>query len=89
MIACSLNATQLADRREEMRAVTLLGATVQLRFAADARARVQRIVDAESECCPFLTMRLADEPEALVLTVDAPKGGEAVLAGLLEAFARE
>jgi hypothetical protein len=86
-IACSLDAGSLAARRDEMRAVPLLGARVQLRFAADSRAAVERIVAAESECCPFLTMRLAQEDDALVLTVDAPRGAEAVLAGMVEAFA--
>jgi hypothetical protein len=88
MIACSLNATDLAQRREEMRAVPLLGASARLRFPRDERARVERLVEAESKCCPFLTMRLADEDEELVLSVDAPRDAEAVLAALLEAFAR-
>ena len=86
-IACSLDADALAVRRDEMRAVALAGARVQLRFDAGERGALERIVAAESECCPFLTMRLADEDDALVLTVDAPKGAEAVLAGMVEAFA--
>ena len=85
-IACSLNATDLAQRREEMRAVPLLGASVQLRFPRDERERVERIVAAEAECCPFLSMGLAERPDALVLDVAAPKGAEPVLAALVEAF---
>jgi hypothetical protein len=85
-IACSLNATDLAQRREEMRAVPLLGARVQLRFAPTDRERVERIVEAESRCCPFLTMDVTEKVGELVLTVDAPKGAEAVLAALVEAF---
>lgn len=87
MIACSLNATDLARRREEMRAVPLEGARVRLRFAPESRDAVQRIVAAESECCLFLTMALAEEDGELVLDVAAPKGGEIVLAGMVEAFA--
>ena len=87
MIACSLNATDLARRREEMRNVPLEGARVQLRFAATERERLQRIVDAEAECCPFLAMELAERDGALVLDVAAPQGAELVLAGMVEAFA--
>ena len=87
-IACSLNATDLVARQEEMRAVPLLGARVQLRFPLAARAELERIVEAESQCCPFLTLDLREgEDDALVLTVDAPRGGETVLAGMVQAFA--
>ena len=87
MIACTLNPTELAQRREEMRAVPLRGARVQLRFAPGDRERVTRIVEAESRCCSFLTMELADDGDELVLDVGAPKGAELVLAGMVEAFA--
>ena len=87
MIACSLNATDLARRREAMRAVPLLGARVQLRFAATERERVERIIDAEARCCAFLSMELTDEGGEIVLDVTGPQGSELVLAGMVEAFA--
>jgi hypothetical protein len=87
MIACSLNATDLARRREEMRAVPLLGASARLRFPRDERERVERLVQAESRCCPFLAMDVGEEGGEIVLTVGAPQGAEAVLAGMVEAFA--
>jgi hypothetical protein len=43
-------------------------------------------VAAESECCAFLDFEIADEPGAVVLTIKAPPGGEAILGGLAEAF---
>ena len=87
MIACSLNATEKAERRDQMRAADLLGARVQLRFPETDRKRLERIVAAEAECCPFLTMKMVEEDDALVLDVTAPKGAEAVLAAMVEAFA--
>lgn len=86
MIACSLNLTDLAQRREDMRAVPLLGASAQLRFARESRTDLERIVAAEARCCAFLAMELRDDGEELVLTIDAPKGAEAVLGGMVEAF---
>ena len=92
-IACSLSANELPQRLEEMAVlgraalvdVHLESRRAQLRFApgAGVRDRVQAVVAAESECCAFLTMRVTDEPDAVVLTVDAP---ELVLAELVDAF---
>ena len=86
MIACSLNPTDLAQRREDMRAVPLLGASAHLRFPRTARTELDRIVAAEARCCSFLAMELREEGEELVLTVVAPRGAEAVLAAMVEAF---
>jgi hypothetical protein len=50
------------------------------------RARVDVIVAAESECCAFLAMRVSDEPDAIVLTIQAPNDAAPVLAQLVDAF---
>jgi hypothetical protein len=98
-IACSLNASELPARLAEMadlgRAALIDARTeptrAQLRFAAGAgfRARVEAIVAAESRCCAFLTMRVSDEPDTVVLTIDAPEDAELVLAELVDAFRNE
>jgi hypothetical protein len=92
-LACSLDAPALADRLEEMRAVgsdAFLSAEADgvLRFRAspDTRARLERIVAAEAACCPFLGLRLEEEPDALLLTISAPEGAEPVVAALVEAL---
>jgi hypothetical protein len=95
-IACSLSATELPARLAEMAALgdaalvdERQDAThAELRFAGGAgvRERVEAIVDAESRCCAFLTMRVTGEPDAVVLTIDAPEGAELVLQELLDAF---
>jgi|SRR5215211_3810353 len=95
-IACSLSADELPRRLAEMAQLgreALIGvhaepARVQLRFAAGAgvRERVQAIAAAEGECCAFLTLRVSDEANAVVLTIEAPEGAEPVLAELVEAF---
>jgi hypothetical protein len=95
-IACSLGTTELPARLAEMAALgeaalvdTRQDAThAELRFAAGAgvRERVAAIVAAESHCCAFLTMRVAGEPDTVVLTIDAPEGAELVVQELLDAF---
>jgi hypothetical protein len=95
-IACTLSATELPTRLAEMAdigddALTELDAEslrARLRFAArpGVRARLEDIVAAESECCGFLTLALVDEPDAIVLTIEAPEGAELVLTEFIRAF---
>lgn len=95
-IACSLTATELPKRLAEMATLgqaALVDAhttptRAELRFAAGdgVRQRVDAIVVAESSCCSFLTMTVSDEPDLVVLTIDAPEGAEPVLEELVTAF---
>jgi hypothetical protein len=95
-IACSLDAAALSGRLDEIAAlgrdalidVDRAPERAVLRFVADAtvRDRVVAIADAESRCCGFLTLRVSDEPEAIVLTIDAPADAELVLDELVGAF---
>jgi hypothetical protein len=98
-IACSLSATELPARlaemadlgREALREARYDGAEAQLRFAAGAgvRERVDAVVAAETQCCAFLTMRVSDAHETVVLSITAPAGAEVVLAELVDAFRGE
>jgi hypothetical protein len=84
-IACSLSATDLRARGEELRALGgdgLVDATEEpgravLRFRPDpaVRERVEALVAAESECCAFLDFELEHGDDATVLTISAPNGG--------------
>jgi hypothetical protein len=95
-IACSLDATELPRRLAEMADVgraALLDVAVgearaELRFAAGngIRERLDAIVAAESDCCAFLTMRVEDAPDLVVLTIDAPDGAGPILTELVNAF---
>jgi MerR family copper efflux transcriptional regulator len=92
-IACSLSGPDLSARLAEMKRLgqdALLSADGEgtLRFRADTetRARVEAIVAAEAECCPFLDMHLREEAGALVLEIRAPQGAEPVIAELVSAF---
>jgi len=95
-IACSLSATELPKRlaamadlgRAALTDVHFEGRRAQLRFAAGAgvRDRVRAIVAVESECCAFLAMRVSDEADAVVLTIDAPEVADIVLVELVDAF---
>jgi hypothetical protein len=95
-IACSLSAPELATREAdvaELGRAALIDvrrerAHAELRFAAGdgVRERVEAFVAGESECCAFLTMRVADDRGAVLLTIDAPADAELVLAELVEAF---
>ena len=93
--ACTLSAAEMPDRLAETAA---LGRSLQssvvvdgravLRFRADddTRARAAAFVAAESVCCSFLSMELADEPGALVLTVEGPDGAEPIVRELVSAL---
>jgi hypothetical protein len=95
-IACTLSATDLRARGAELRALGGDGlvsstreagrAVLRFRPAPDIRERVEAIVAAESECCPFLDLRVEHRDDATVLTIAAPDGGAEVVELLAEAF---
>lgn len=41
--------------------------------------RLEKLVEAERHCCPFLAIQLHDEGELIALEVTAPDGAEATL----------
>jgi hypothetical protein len=96
-IACTLGANDYRRRLDEVRALgdaALIDTESEpgravLRFAASAgiRARVDNIVAAEAECCSFLTMTVTDEPDVVVLTIEAPRDAALVLDELVGALA--
>jgi hypothetical protein len=96
-IACSLSGAEMPARLAEMAeigAASLLGAEASgrravLHFGSEpgVRARLSGIVAAESECCAFLTMRLADDSGDVTLTIDGPEGAEPIIEQLVGAFA--
>ena len=95
-IACSLTASELPTRLAQMAELgrdALLdsltdGRRARLRFAAGAsvRERVAAVIEAESQCCAFLTMHIGEAPDEVVLTIEAPEDAELVLAELVSAF---
>ena len=96
-IACSLSATDLQDRLDEIAAVgtaSLLrhdrdGERHRLRFRGDpeTRRRLEAIVAAEAACCSFLDLRLEEQDGELVLLIAAPQEGRLVAEQLTAAFA--
>jgi hypothetical protein len=95
-IACSLSAPDFATRETEiaeLRRAALIdarqdGVHAELRFAAGdgVRERIEALVAAESSCCSFLTMHVADEADVVRLTIDAPADAEVILGELVDAF---
>jgi hypothetical protein len=95
-IACTLDPAEMPQRGDEIRALGRDGLEVverrerhvTLRFRPDPaiRERVEGIVAAESRCCAFLDLTLADTDDATVLTIAAPEGGEAALHQLADLF---
>jgi hypothetical protein len=93
-LACSLDASALEGRLAEIQAVgqaALIAAeppgTLRFRAAPGTRQRLEQIIAAEAECCPFLSLELTEHKEELRLTVSAPEGADAVAAELVQAFA--
>jgi hypothetical protein len=96
-IACSLDASALADRAQELAALgrqSLIsvsrgeGPRVLLRFTSDegTRTTLDRLVAAEAECCPFLEMTVR-EGGTLELTIDGPDDAGPVIAELASTIA--
>ena len=98
-IACSLSRAELPARLAQIAALgrdalvdaQLGGTRATLRFAAGTgvRERVASVVAAEATCCAFLTMRVSDEPGAVVLDIAAPEDAEMVLREFVDAFRGE
>ena len=99
MIACTLDPHDMPAREAEIRALgreTLLAverseARANLQFRRDpaTRARVERIVALESECCAFIDLELSDTGKALVLTLQTPNGAEPAMHMLVELFSAD
>jgi hypothetical protein len=96
-LACSLGAGDLAERLDAIAAIgaeSLVGeerkeARRLLRFrkSESARRRLEDVIAAEAECCPFLDLSLREDDETLVLSISAPADAEAVAGELAAAFA--
>lgn len=99
MIACTLGPDDMPAREAEIRALgreALLAversearATLSFRRDPAIRARIERIVALESECCAFIDFELSDTGNALVLTLQTPNGGEPALHILVELFSAD
>jgi len=93
-IACSLGAADLSQRLAEIGALgrdALVGSEIApgravLRFSGGVHDRVAAIAVAEAQCCPFLELRVTDEPDAVVLEIRAPADAQPVLEELAAAF---
>jgi hypothetical protein len=95
-IACTLTAAELPRRLAKLHALgadALLSvqrgdtsATLRFRPSAATRAELEAVVEAEARCCAFLTLRLRDQPDAIVLTIASPHGGAPVVGALVDAF---
>ena len=91
-IACSLGA---ADHRQRLAAFGALARAAllarepiargaRLTFAASARERVEALVAAEAECCPFLALDLRAGGDRLVLDVTGPAEAAPIIEELLQ-----
>ncbi len=90
-IACSLDAADLETRmaavRDAGRADLIShedeGGEHRLRFRPGQATwtQLEEIVRAERECCPFLSLGLEERDGEIVLSIEAPAGGEETAAG--------
>lgn len=95
-IACSLGAEDLAARLDLIAALgaeNLISRSTEdgahlLRFrrGEGVRRALESVVAAEAECCAFLDLAIREEPDALVLAIDAPAEGAPIAAELAAAF---
>ena len=97
-LACSLAGAEMADRQAELRA--LFGGRVeeavreghalrlQLRDSPGLAERLERAVEAERACCPFLDLAVERHAGRLVLHVDGPPEAAAMIDGFEELAGR-
>jgi MerR family copper efflux transcriptional regulator len=95
-IACSLTADDYRGRLETIRRVgreAFLGMTeiadgIGLRFrnSSQTSSDLLTIVDAEASCCPFLSIRVDEAGNELMVTVTAPPEAAPVVADLVRSF---
>jgi hypothetical protein len=89
-IACSLTADAAQDRESRWRALlsrALISRTssrdglrIELRKLPGVRGELERLVIAEEECCPFMSMSIdTTDHEFLVLAVTAPEAAAPIL----------
>ena len=96
-IACSLDGGELEAR---LRAVQDAGPAalvsherpgrgylLRFRRERETRERLEEIIQAERQCCPFLSLTLEETDDKILLSIEVPPGGEPTAAGLAAAFA--
>jgi len=89
-IACSLTGPDYRRRTDDIRELARealrdrrpIDGGVRLTFDTTARERLEAVVAAESECCPFLTMDLRAADGRLVLDVTGPEAAAPIIAEL-------
>ena len=95
-VACSLTASDYAARQDEIEAIGREGllrvergsTRPDLVFREDPTIRhaLERVIDAEAECCPFLSFSMRSRGSELVLSIEAPESAEPVVRDLLHRF---
>jgi hypothetical protein len=65
---------QLGQLLAHLRTGRQEGASLHLRYAAEAQADLENIISLESECCEFLGFDLSPGVDYVDLTVTAPEG---------------
>ena len=85
-IAGTLTADDMAARGQDWASLPVVGGSyeggvLELRFAPEARERVERLVALERECCAFLDMRLSSDGDHVALRIAGPEGSEPIVDG--------
>ena len=95
-IACSLTASDYADRLNEIEAIGRDGLLrvdrgsgppdLVFREDPEIRTALERMIEAEAACCPFLSFSMRSRGSELVLTIEGPESAEPVVRDLLDRF---
>ena len=101
-LACTLTRSEMRGMEQRLARYRALGrdgvvvvdraprrAVLRFRRAPHIRRGVDALMAAESKCCAFLGYAVDEQRDAIVLTLTAPAGGEAMLSALTEMVAPE
>jgi hypothetical protein len=93
-IACTLSVGDYRERlaqiaelaRDALRSYEREGLVLRLRYAATAADRVRDMVRRERECCAFLTFKLREEGEEIVVAISAPEEARVAAEAMFDQF---
>lgn len=94
-IACSLDATDLSDRLRWIAGLNTRALksshrddlTLTLDYDPNALADVRKMVAGEQTCCAFLRFDVAEQPDMVRVTIEAPEEARGAADTLFEPFA--
>jgi hypothetical protein len=96
-MACSLQPSEWSERKKLIGDIAAAGVNsvevegevlaFEFDFSPELRGLLEKLIELEGACCPFLRFGLDENSSLLILTVEAPDGPETALDAIRHMFA--